>query len=106
MEDSGNSDDHTHDHMAKAYPHEFMVNNKPKRDYEEEETGWQYMSDMIRATVVVNSVPELWDAYIWIKKSGLFKVISIKDKLSSDLKNVTITFDFDNKMIGELQFRY
>jgi len=33
-------------------------------------------------------------------------VLTIKDKLDSDLMNITITFAFDEKMIGEIQFRF
>jgi len=61
---------------------------------------------MIRATIVVNSFPELWDAFMWFKKAEFFKILKIKDKLRSDLKNISIIFDFDDKMIGELQIRY
>ena len=70
------------------------------------ETGWQYLGDMVRATLVVNSVAELWDAYKWFKEAGMVTIIKIKDKLASDIKNITISFDFDNKIIGEMQFRY
>ena len=61
---------------------------------------------MVRATIVVNSVPELWDAYNWFKKSETYEILKIKDKLTSDIKNITVFFDFNNKIIGELQFRY
>ena len=61
---------------------------------------------MVRATIVVGSVAELWDAYSWFKETGIFEIISLKEKLTLDLKNITIVFDFDRKIIGELQFRY
>ena len=61
---------------------------------------------MVRGTVIVNSLPELWDAYRWFKESGIFEIIKIKDKLTADIKNITVWFDFNNKIIGELQFRY
>ena len=58
---------------------------------------------MIRGTIIVNSISELWDAYQWFKnKTVFFKILTLKDKLTSDLKNISLTFDFDNKMIGEL----
>ena len=65
-------------------------------------TGWEYLSDMIRATIVVNELCEIWDAYMLIKNDNFFRILTIKDKLNSDLKNITLTFDFDNKLIGEL----
>ena len=64
------------------------------------------MKDMIRATVVVDSVEELWGAYEWIRKADYFRILTIKDKLDDDIKNITVNFDFDEKMIGELQIRY
>lgn len=64
------------------------------------------MKDMIRATVVVDSIEEIWGAYDWLKKADYFRILTIKDKLDADIKNITLTFDFDEKMIGELQIRY
>ena len=57
---------------------------------------------MVRATVYVESIPELWDAYKWVKESGIFEIIEIRDNLSADIKNITVAFDFNNKMIGEI----
>ena len=70
------------------------------------ETGWQYVSDMIRATITVNSIPELWDAYKGLKDSEIFEVIDLKESLSGKDKRITVTFDFGNKIIGEIEFRY
>jgi hypothetical protein len=64
------------------------------------------MKDMIRACLVVESVEELWGAYEWINKADYFRILQIKDKLDDDIKNITLVFDFDEKMIGELQIRY
>jgi hypothetical protein len=64
--------------------------------------GWVNMKDMIRACIIVETINEIWGAYDFIKKADYFRILSIKDKLDSDLKNVTIIFDFDEKMIGEL----
>jgi len=61
---------------------------------------------MVRATVTVNSIPELWDAYRWFKEAGIFEIVKVKNKLTSDIKNITVFFDFNNKIIGEVQFRY
>jgi len=85
--------------------HDFVLDPKGKR-MSEAATGWQHLGDMVRATICVQSIAELWDAYTWFKKSGVFEILKVKDKLTSDLKNITINFDFDNKIIGELQFRY
>ena len=57
---------------------------------------------MVRATLLVHSVAQLWDAYIWFKKAGIVDIIKIKDKLASDIKNITISFTFDHKIIGEM----
>ena len=62
---------------------------------------------MVRATVVVSSVFELWDAYRWLKESGIVEILSVKDMLTSDLGRVlTVVFKFDDKIIGEMKFRY
>ena len=80
--------------------HNFVLDDKDKK--EKQEPGWKYMKDMVRATIVVGSLPELWDAYSWFKDTGIFEILSIKEKLKKDLKNITLVFDFDRKLIGEL----
>ena len=64
--------------------------------------GWQYLGDLVRGTVVVHSVAQLWDAYMWFKEAGIVEIIKIKDKLMSDIKNISISFCFDNKIVGEM----
>lgn len=71
----------------------------------ETRTGWQYLKDMVRATITVGSVPELWDAYSWFKDSGTFEIIAIRDSLNTDYKSIVLNFTFENKIIGELQLR-
>ena len=80
--------------------HSFVL-EKVHKDHKHE-TGWQYLGDMVRATVVVQSLYELWDAYKWFKEAGIVEIIKIKDKLTSDIKNITISYNFDNKIIGEI----
>ena len=58
---------------------------------------------MIRACIVVDTIEEIWGAYDFLKKADYFRILNIKDKLDDDLRNITIYFDFDEKMIGELQ---
>ena len=87
-----------------AHLHHFVLDPKAKKEVNER-NGWQFMSDMVRATIVVNSVAELWDAYSWFKQTGTFEIIEIKENLT-DLKNISIIFDFSRKIIGELQLRY
>jgi len=71
------------------------------------ETGWQFIKDMVRGTVVVNSVKELWDAYEYFKTmDNLDGVISIDDDLDGDFKKVTIIFSHYETLIGEIVFRY
>ena len=60
------------------------------------------MKDMIRASIIVETIEEIWGAYDFLKKADYFRILSIKDKLDTDLKNITLYFDFDEKMIGEL----
>ena len=65
--------------------------------------GWIDVKDMIRACIIVESIEEIWGAYDFFKKADYFRILTIKDNLDTDLKNITLTFDFDEKMIGELQ---
>ena len=85
------------------YLHDFIL--EPEDKQEKAQTGWQYLDDMVRAEVIVDTLPELWDAYRWFKESGIFEVIHIQDNLTNDIKNITVSFDFNNKIIGEVQFR-
>lgn len=70
------------------------------------DTGWEYMRDLVRATIVVGNAVELWDAYKWFKDSLNINILKIKDKLTSNLRTITLSFNFDNRIIGELQLRY
>ena len=58
---------------------------------------------MIKATITVNRFTEIWDMYVWFKKLEFAKVIEIKDYLNTTMKCITIIFEFDEKMIGELR---
>ena len=76
------------EHMEKGYEgydeaydhlHEFVL--WPKDKSEKENTGWFFMDDMVRASIIVNSFAELWDAFKWFKESGLVDFVRIKDNL-------------------------
>ena len=68
--------------------------------------GWQYVTDMIRATVTVDSVDDIWAAYTCIKNSGWFIVIGLQDRLAAPSKELLVTIDFMGCMIGEIRLTY
>ena len=69
--------------------------------------GWQFVQDMLRATVVVDSVDDLWTAYECINHSDWFTVTSIRaEKLQTALKEVKINIDFMGCMIGEIKLTF
>lgn len=78
----------------------FIKESKKKRE------GWKYMQSMLQATITVDTVEELWGAYQWFAKQDQFKVLKVKDGLNEDWRTISATFVFDDKMIGEIAFRY
>ena len=61
---------------------------------------------MLKVKLVVPSFSQLWDAYEWFKKKTVFfEVIKVQDNLTTGLRNITLVFDFDQKMMGELEIR-
>ena len=85
-------------------------NNKRFGNFEEERqdskgdpgSHWHRVDDMIRGTITVSSVSELWEAFIWFKNCNFIDVLQIRDKLSSDSRHVEAIFNFDNRMLGEM----
>lgn len=61
---------------------------------------------MIQATLHVNSIEEIWGAYEWFANSDYFRVLAINDSLDSHIKSLVVTFDFEEKVIGELEIIY
>ena len=54
---------------------------KEKKD-EMNDIGWIYITDMLRATVIVNDTQEVWKAYSWLKRWSHCKgVLSLDDQL-------------------------
>lgn len=66
-------------------------------------SGWHFLNDLVRARIMVESLPELWDCYKWIKDSGIFEIIDIKINLANDIQNIILYFDFSGKIIGEFE---
>ena len=60
------------------------------------------MTDMIRATIVVDQHHHLVKCYNMVNSDETIKIIRIKNKLDSDLKNVSINFIYDDMIIGEI----
>ena len=61
---------------------------------------------MIRATVTVDSVDDIWAAYTCIKNSGWFIVIGLQDHLTAPSKELLITIDFMGCLVGEIKLTY
>lgn len=55
---------------------------------------------------MVNQFTELWDCYAWFKKAEFFKILEIKDQLKTEVSNIIIVFNYDEKIIAELEIRY
>ena len=59
------------------------------------------VKDLVRGTVTVNHVKELFSAYNHFKSTPGVVIISMKEKLRS-LQNITVNFVFEDKFIGEM----
>ena len=62
------------------------------------------MKDLIRGTITTD-ITDLHDAYIHFKNTPGVKIIDMKEKLEK-LQNITVNFFFEDKIIGEMQFRF
>ena len=69
---------------------------KPKKDL-----GYQKVKDLIRGTIIVNSLDELKDAYEHLCTLPGIVIVDIKDKLTT-LENITVNFIHNDEMIGEM----
>ena len=63
------------------------------------------VKDIVRGTITVNHVGELHSAYEHFKSTPGVVIVSIKEKLEK-LQNITVNFVFEQKFIGEMQFRF
>jgi len=62
---------------------------------------------LVRGTVIVNNIKDLWEAYEYFKSmDNLDGILSIQYDLDGDFKKVTITFSHYETLIGEIVFRY
>jgi len=61
---------------------------------------------MIRATVILYSVDQLQDAYLSIQQIPNLKILKVKNKMDTELENISILFMYREGIIGEVQVRY
>jgi hypothetical protein len=63
------------------------------------------VKDIVRGTITVNHIRQLKDAYDHFRQTPGVVVVSMKEKLKK-LQNITVNFVFEDKFIGEMQFRF
>ena len=61
---------------------------------------------MIRATVILLTIEDMESAYLQLETIPGLKVLKVKNKLDSELQNLTILFSYLDCIIGEVQMRY
>ena len=70
-------------------------------------TGWQYVDDMIKGTVIVDKIDSLWDAYQYFKNMPhLDEIVKIEENLNTEIKNVIVVFTHYESLIGTVEFRW
>ena len=69
--------------------------------------GFEKVKDLVRGTVVTGNINDLYAAYECFKKIEGVEIVDIKniDKLDQ-LQNITVNYVFEERFIGEMQFRY
>ena len=60
------------------------------------------VTDMIRATVILYSINELQDVYSELLKIPALDVMKVKNKLDTELENITVLFVFKEAIVGEV----
>jgi len=58
------------------------------------EEGQYRVTDMIRATVILLSIGDLFEAYNILLSVPYLEVVKIKNKLDTELQNVSVLFMF------------
>ena len=71
-----------------------------------QEDGWERITDMIRATIIVQDASELEHAYHILSKIPEYNIVKIKNKIKSPLQNVTANVIFQDSIVSEIQFRF
>ena len=66
------------------------------------EEGPFKVTDMIRATVILYSINELQDVYSELLKIPDLDVMKVKNKLDTELENITVLFVFKEAIVGEV----
>ena len=61
---------------------------------------------MIRATVILLSINDVKEAFTHLESVPYLEIVKIKNKLATELQNVSVLFIFDKGIIGEVQMRY
>ena len=67
--------------------------------------GFLKVKDIVRGTITVTSVDELSLAYQHFNQTPGVVIVSLEEKLKK-LQNITVNFVFEDKFIGEMQFRF
>ena len=67
--------------------------------------GFDKVKDLVRGTIETENVDEIWEAYHHLKEMKEIEIISIKNNLKK-LKNLNISYIYDEAFIGEMQFRF
>ena len=70
--------------------------------------GFEKVKDLIRGTINTGGdIDQLYNAYLWFKSLDDIEIIDIKDIQKLDtLQNITVNYIYQDRFIGEMQFRY
>jgi len=69
--------------------------------------GFDDIKDLVRGTVTVDKIENLIHAYHHFRKTPGIEIIDVKDVAKLiNLQNITVNFIFENRFIGEMQFRF
>ena len=60
---------------------------------------------MVQATLAVDTMEDMYDAYRWFASTDYFRILKIDYQLVNDFKEVVLTFDFDEKVIGQMRLQ-
>lgn len=50
-------------------------------DYSRQKGPWKFLNDILTATIIVDTIEEVWGAYQWFSKQDQFRILTLTDNL-------------------------
>ena len=83
-----------------------LADDKKREALDKRLPGWPMISELVFASLTVDTFEDLLYAFYWLQKCEYMRMLKINDDLENEYKVITITFDFDEKLIGKIELKF